>query len=120
MTTNTKQYPFETKAQIAAKIATSDEYMLQGLCQLHTWQTQHERETKTTAVKNRRGFMSSHAVNGSKLAEKVKGGEQLNEEDMAKARSIVASYTRQLAVASREEALAANPDLAATAAIFGV
>ncbi len=113
-------YPFESKAQIAAKIESSDEYMLLGLCQLHTWQTEHEQETKTTEEKNRRGFMSSHAVNGSKLAEKVKAGETLTGEEIAKARSIVCRYTRQLAVASREASLAANPELAATAAIFGV
>lgn len=115
-----KLYPFETKAQIAAKIASSDEYMLGGLCQLHTWQTEHEQEVRTTEEKNRRGFMSSHAVNGSKLAEKVKGGEALTGEEMAKARSIVCRYTRQLAVASREASLDANPELRATAAIFGV
>ena len=122
MTTNTssKLYPFTTKAQIAALIASSDEYMLQGLCQLHTWQTEHEQETKTTEVKNRRGFMSSHAVNGSKLAEKVKAGETLTAEETDKARSIVGRYTRQLAVASREAALEADPALRATAAIFGV
>ena len=113
-------YPFETKAQIAAKIAASDEYTVAALCQLHPWQTAHEQETKTTEIKNRRGFMSSHAVNGSKLAEKTKSGEGFTVEEMDKARSIVCRYTRQLAVASREDALAADPSLAATAAIFGV
>lgn len=119
-TTNSNLYPFETKAQIAAKIAQDDQYMLAALAQLHTWQTAHEQETKTTEVKNRRGFMSSHAVNGSKLAEKVKRGEALTGEEMDKARSIVCRYTRQLAVFSREQAIAANPALNAVASTFGV
>jgi hypothetical protein len=113
-------YPFETKAQIAHKIATDSQYVMHALCQLHTWQTQHEQEKRTTEVRNRRGFMSSHAVTGSKLAEKLKGGEGLTPAEFDQAQGIVSRYTRQLAVESREQALLANPDLAATAKIFGV
>lgn len=119
-TNSSKLYPFETKAQIAAKLAGSDEAVKTAIVRLWTEQTKHEQETKTTEVKNRRGFMSSHAVNGSKLAEKIQSGAELSAEEMDKARAMACRYTRQLAVFSREDALAANPELRATAAIFGV
>jgi len=113
-------YPFESKGSILARVAASDSFMLQCLCQLHSWQTEHEQATKSTVVRNRRGFMSSHAVNGSKLAEKALSGETLTSEEMDKARSITVRYGKQLAAGCREAAIAASPELARTAAIFGV
>lgn len=111
-------YPFQSKREILAKVEADDAYMLHCLCVLHARQTEHEQATKTTKTKNRRGFMSSHAVRGCELAEKVKGGEPLTDEDMALARGITSRYGRQLAQHFREEAIAGNPDLAKVAEVF--
>jgi len=111
-------YPFKSKREILAKVEADDAYMLHCLCILHDRQTEHEQATKTTKTKNRRGFMSSHAVRGCELAEKVKGGELLTDEDVVKAREITLRYGRQLAQHSREEAIAGNPDLAKVAEVF--
>ena len=112
------RYPFATKSEIKARILADDSYVVSCLCTLYRLQTEHEQATKTTVERNHRGFMSSHAVNGCKLAEKVNAGEDLSSEEVSKARDIVCHYSKQLAAAARETALEANPDLAAEAAVF--
>ncbi len=110
-------YPFESKAQILAKqedFAVCKAHLLS----LYAAQTSDEQTDETTRFKNRRGFMSSHAVTGSKLAVKVKAGEELTEEDEAKVRGIVARYGKQLASFAREAAMDANPELRKIAEIF--
>jgi hypothetical protein len=110
-------YPFETKAQILA--SQSDLAVCKShLITLFQAQTADEQDTQDTKYKNRRGFMSSHAVTGSQLALKVIAGEDLSEEEEAKVRNIVSRYGRQLAVFSREAAIAANPDLVSIAKVF--
>jgi len=110
-------YPFETKAQILA--AQEDfEVCKRHLVTLYQAQTADEQDEQNTKFKNRRGFMSSHAVNGSKLALKVIGGEEITDEDVVAIRGIVCRYGRQLAAFSREAAIAANPELKAIADIF--
>jgi len=111
-------YPFRSKRSILDQVAADDAFMLHCLCVLHDRQTEHEQATKSTKSKNRRGFMSSHAVRGCELAEKVKGGDALTDEDTEKARTIVGRYGRQLAQHFREEAISANPDLAKAAEVF--
>ncbi len=118
--TQARNYPFMSKAQIAERISSDDDFVLMSLVILHDRQTEFEQATKTTVSRNRRGFMSSHAVNGTKLAEKVLSGVALDGEELAKAREMVSHYTKQLASHLREEAKAANPELAATAAMYGV
>lgn len=110
-------YPFETKAQILASQADF-EVCKRHLITLFQAQTADEQDAQDTRYKNRRGFMSSHAVTGSQLAVKVASGEELTDEDVAKVRSIVSRYGRQLAAFSREAAIAANPGLVAIAKIF--
>lgn len=111
-------YPFKTKAQIAGELAGSFEARCQAIVTIWRCQTQHEQERKVTEVKNRVGFMSSHAVNGSRVAEKLVSGAALDEKDAALVDAIAPRYCRQLAVLAREEAIAANPELAATTACF--
>jgi len=110
-------YPFQTKAQILASQADFS-VCLQHLEQLYAAQTADEQEKETTFSKNRRGFMSSHAVTGSKLAVKARSGEELTPEEQDKVRAIVCRYGKQLAAFSRESAIAANPELAKIAEIF--
>ena len=112
-------YPFESKAAILARVNASDTFMLQCLQIMNGRQTQDEQEQLTTRYKNRCGWMSSHAVNGGKLATKALA-EGLDAEETAKARSLVVRYGKQLANHFRGLAIEANPDLAKTAEIFGV
>lgn len=110
-------YPFQSKAQILAA-QTDFAVCVSHLLSLYAAQTADEQAEENTKFKNRRGFMSSHAVTGSKLAVKIKSGEELSDEDVSKVRSIVCRYGKQLAAFSREEAMAANPELRAIADIF--
>jgi len=112
------QYPFRSKASIKTEIAESDTFMLACLQVMLERQTEHEVATKSTLNKNRRGFMSSHAVNGTALAQKAQA-EGLDAEETEKARGIVSRYTKQLAEHFRAQALEADPSLAAVAAVFG-
>jgi len=115
-----RSYPFISKRQVAERIASDDDFMLMALVILHDRQTEFEQATKTTVSRNRRGFMSSHAVNGTKLAEKVLGGEALDAEEIAKARDIVGHYSRQISAHLREDAKASNPELAEVGKLYGV
>jgi len=113
------KYPFRTKRDIVAQLETDDEFVVEAMGILYRRQTEDERETKETKYKNRRGFMSSHAVNGTKLVEKMLiDGEAWDEADLAKARSIAVRYGKQLAAHFRQESLSGNPELAAEAACF--
>lgn len=110
-------YPFESKAQILAKQADFA-VVMQHLGIIHSFQTTDEQGKKVTIDKNRSGFMSSHATNGTKLVEKHRSGEALTDEEVALARKIAGSYGRQLAAHFRALAIEANPDLAQLAEIF--
>lgn len=112
-------YPFLSKKSIAARIDADPTFALECLQIMYSRQTAYEQESKTTLNKNRRGFMSSHAVNGTTLAVKART-EGLDAEELAKAQAIVSHYTKQLAAHFREEALERDPSLAAAARVFGV
>jgi len=118
MSTNVKQYPFPSKKQIAARIATEADYACTCLLVLYARQTEHEREVKGTINKNRRGFMSSHAVNGSKLSEKVLAGEALEPEELSFVQELVSHYGKQLAAHFRQEMIEKDPSLAEAARVF--
>lgn len=117
MTTSKKQYPFLSKAQILETIAQDDDTMLECLQIMDGRQTSDERDSLTTKYKNRCGWMSSHAVNGGKLAKKARE-EGLDSEEVSKARGMVLRYGRQLACHFREEAIHNDPSLAEVAKIF--
>lgn len=112
------KYPFRTKGEILAQLETDDTFLVECLGILYNRQTSDEQETKETKYKNRRGFMSSHAVNGTRLVEKMAGGEEWSPEDWEKARGIVCRYGKQLAAHFRQEAISSNPALAAESACF--
>jgi len=113
----TTTYPFLSKAQIKARILADDTFMLTCLQVMYSRQTEYEQERKEMRDRNRRGFMSSHAVNGSILAVKARN-ESLTEEETAKAREMVSRYTKQLAAHFRQEAIEAQPELRQVAALF--
>lgn len=110
-------YPFQSKAQILAT-QTDFAVVMTHLAIINSFQTTDEQGNKVTKYKNRSGFMSSHAANGTRLVEKHAAGETLTDDDVALARKIAGSYGRQLALHFREEAIAANPELAQIAEIF--
>lgn len=116
--TTANLYPFLTKNQIRTRLENEPEFRLQAMAILHTLQTEYEQQTSTTRDKNRQGFMSSHAVNGSRVAVKIKAGEELSPEDWAHVDRIAPRYTRQLAVYFRAMAIAEQPELQAVAALF--
>lgn len=120
MTKTTNSYPFLSKAQIKDRLASDAAFRASCLLVLFDRQTQHEQATETTKNRNRAGFMSSHAVHGTRIAKKLRAQEELTDDDRAKLDEIVPRYTKQLAEHFRGEAIAANPDLQKTAAIFGV
>jgi hypothetical protein len=113
-----KSYPFLTKAQIADSIANDFGFAQTVITTLYDRQTAFEQESKSTLNKNRRGFMSSHAVNGSKLALKIRSGEELTDEDVVLVRTIAPRYTKQMADHFRAAAIEADPTLAVKAACF--
>jgi len=111
------QYPFLTKAQITARLSTDTGFVLTCLQVMHNRQLSFEQEKASTVVKNRAGWMSSHAKLGTTLAKKALA-EGLTEEETAQAQALVSRYTRQLADHFRKEEIAAKPELAAVAAVF--
>lgn len=114
---NIKSYPFITKSQIKARLASEPAFVLTCLAIMHGRQTEYEQESKTTRDRNRRGFMSSHAVRGTTLAVKAQG-EGLTEQEMEAAQDLVSHYTKQLAAHFRQEAIVADPALAEAARVF--
>lgn len=120
MGTTTNNYPFTTKKEIIAQLATDPEACKQALVVLFNRQTAHEQDTASTLSRNKAGFMSSHAVHGTRIAKLIIAGEDLSEEDVARCQTIAPRYSKQLAAEARKSALEANPDLATAGAVFGV
>jgi hypothetical protein len=116
---NSNNYPFLTKKEIKEQIETDDAFVLTCLQVMHSRQTEHEVDSKTTKDRNKRGWMSSHAVRGTELAVKAQT-ETLSAEEVAKVREMVCRYSKQLASHFRQARLAEEPDLVETAAVFGV
>jgi len=115
---STNLYPFVSKSTIKARLAAEPEFRKDAMVMLYDMQTAHEQSTKSTLNKNRVGFMSSHAVKGSTVAVKIKAGEPLSDEDLAVIDTIAPRYSRQIALHFRASAIAADPELAKTAALF--
>jgi hypothetical protein len=118
MTTNSNTYPFKTKAQIKARIANEDSFVCECVLVIQGRQTASEQETGTTSVKNRAGWMSSHAVPMGKIAAKLAEGEDLTADELSKSREACGHYSKQLAAAFRDAACEADPTLAAKSAVF--
>jgi hypothetical protein len=114
----TNLYPFVTKTQLKTRLATDAAFRCEAMAILHTLQTEYEQGTRSTRDKNRQGFMSSHAVNGSRVAEKIKAGTELDAADWGYVDAIAPRYTRQLAVYFRAKMLLEQPELQAVAALF--
>ena len=113
-------YPFMTKRQIVAKLHAERDFRHEALLVLFQRQTEDEVVEKDTKWKNRRGFMSSHAVHGTRIAELILAGDRIEDEDEGRIEAMVVRYGKQLAAHYRQVKLAENPELAAQAAKFGI
>jgi hypothetical protein len=100
-------YCFVTKAQVKDRIESGDTgFLVTCLLVLYRRQTEDEQATKDTKYKNKRGFMSSHAVHGTRIAEELAAGlsfEQLTEADQGRVQNMVPRYIKQLAGHFRAE-----------------
>jgi len=110
-------YPFLSKAQIKARILSDDGFVLECARVMQARQTAHEQATETTLLRNRQGWMSSHAVRGGRLVKKA-AGEGLVEEEFSVLREMVSHYGKQLASHFRQAAIEADPGLKEIAAVF--
>ncbi len=111
-------YPFVTRAQIKARLEEEPSYRYEAMVLLFTLQTEYEQNTSKTRDKNRQGFMSSHSVHGTRIAQLLKAGEILDLEDEVRVLQIAPRYSRQLAVVARARQIAEDPALAEGARIF--
>jgi hypothetical protein len=111
-------YPFITKSSLKIRLNSDPNFRSEAMLILYALQTNWEQDTSSTKDKNRQGFMSSHAVNGSRVARKIKAGEELSRDDEAHVEEIAPRYTRQLAVYFRAKAIAEQPELQAVATLF--
>ena len=119
-TSSANLYPFVTKNQLKERLAAEPAFRHQAMVILFALQTEFEQKNNNTLDKNRQGFMSSHAVHGSRIARLISAGETLSVEDEARVDAIAPRDTRQLAVYFRAEAIANNPALKAVAKMFSV
>jgi len=115
---NPKPYPFRSKKDIVAQVESDDEFCVRCLSILYDRQTASEQSNGSTETRNRQGFMSSHAVVGTKLAKKAAEEGTLEGEELEQARTITARYGRQLAAHFRAEECAKDPSKAELAALF--
>ena len=111
-------YPFASKKDIKARIVTDYSYACACIVTLFNLQTAHEQDTSSTLSRNHAGFMSSHAVHGTRIAKALIAGEALTDEDAARVTTIAGRYTKQLAAQARQDAIEADPELAVKAAAF--
>ena len=105
-------YPFLTKGGLKTRLESDPAFVGEAIVILG------ERTARRTADDKAMGLMSSHLKAGTSLACKVAAGEELSEEEGAKAKTIALSYTKQLAAHFREAAIAANPALGEVARKF--
>ncbi len=113
-------YPFQTKREIKERIQADPDFAQECLLVIYQRQTDDEVAAKDTKWKNKMGFMSSHAVHGTRIAEAVLAGDWIEDEDRARIAAMAVRYSKQLAAHFRQISLRNNPELAGQAAKFGI
>lgn len=115
-----KCYPFVgAKACKAALDESPAVRRLMWLALFHC-QTPAEQQKQDTEVDNSRGFMSSDAWHGSRIAKAMLAGDPLNAEDEARIDRHATKYSKQMAAMLRGYAMGREPELAVSARVFGV
>jgi hypothetical protein len=111
-------YPFATKSQIKALLASSDSAVAMAVIILQDRQTSFEQATRSTKDRNHRGWMSSHAVRGGRLADEIVATGTLSADSLVLARGMVSRYSTQLASHIRAQAVEADPSLLEKSACY--
>lgn len=117
--TDPRMYPFVGQKAVKERLSERPVQAAMMIV-LYELQTAYEQASESTKDRNRRGFMSSHSVNGTRLARAIKSGAALTDEDWAKVATIAPHYSKQGAIALRTWAMKANPALAVTAQMFSI
>ncbi len=113
-------YPFIGEKTV--RKALTEDYDLQEavVCMLYFLQTESEQARRDTESKNKCGFMSSDAFNGTRIAETLIQDGVLSVEDCDRVPKIAMKYARQTTVQLRRMAMVNDPKLASYAAVFSV
>lgn len=114
------QYPFVGAKAVKAKLENCRETREVAFMTLFHLQTQHEQEAGDTKDRNKQGFMSSHAWHGARIAKALLAGETISAEDQDRIDQYAVRYSKQMAVALRNHAIAAEPELGEIARQFSV
>ena len=114
------QYPFVGAKAVKAKLESCSETRQVAFMTLFHLQTEHEQAVGDTKDRNKQGFMSSHAWHGARIAKAILAGETVSAEDQDRIDAYSVRYSKQMAVALRNHAIAAEPELGAIARQFSV
>ena len=127
-----RQYPFIGEKGVRRALDDNPALKQVNAVLMYHLQTAVEQGAKETIEKNKRGLMSSHAATASKLIASLLVGAEPDPETVYKADGfsfvgheaylthVGSRYAKQLSVALRSAAIAAEPELAVTAGMFSV
>jgi len=112
MTTN--GYPFLSRKQVLERIASDPAFVVECVAILQ------DRYARRAALAGEAaGWTASHVSRAIALAAKLASG-GASEKERTEAAKLASGYTKQLARVYRERELAARPELAGQAAVFGI
>lgn len=118
---NNNGYPFLTQSEIKSRLAESAEFRTECLSILVSRQTSDEVEEKATKYTNKRGLRCSESVWMVQLDASLRNApETVTAEELDRLARTLPIYRKQLAAHFRAEKLAAQPELAEKARVFGL
>ena len=86
-----------TPQQIQEKLLNNQTWLERGIVAIYEKQTENEKASESTQVKNNIGFNAVDAYMGSYMAKWIKGGKKLSGKFLEKARKMMPKYSVQLA-----------------------
>jgi hypothetical protein len=113
-------YPFIGVKAVKARLEADSVVQQATLAMLYHLQTGDEQQARDTHHKNRAGFMSSDAFTGTRLAEKLILGLELEADELERASRIATKYSKQLSIQLRRVAMEQDPRLASYAVTFSI
>lgn len=113
-----KCYPFVGAKAVKVQLEASHEVRKLMWVALYHCQTETEILRRDTEEDNKRGFMSSDAWHGCRIAELLVAGKELTAEDDARVAKHATKYSKQLATMLRAHAIAEEPELLVSARHF--
>lgn len=115
-----KTYPFAGQNACRAALKENADLRRLMIVALFHCQTEQEKARRDTEEDNKRGFMSSHAFHGSRIAEAIIKGDALAPEDQERVEKYAPVYAKQLAAMLRSYAIGLEPELGVSARVFGI